>query len=46
MDDAMGDGTIDGRDGWKGTPPPDRPRILYIKDITIAFFFNGQSFAI
>jgi hypothetical protein len=27
----MDDGTDDGTDGWKGRPPPDRLRILYIK---------------
>jgi hypothetical protein len=27
----MDDGTNDGMDGWKGRPPPDRLRILYIK---------------
>ncbi len=33
MDDGMDDGT----NGWKGRPPPDRLRILYIKIYKMLF---------
>jgi hypothetical protein len=34
----MDDGTDDGTDGWKGRPPPDRLRILYIKIVTLTLY--------